>query len=281
MDILWTAVGICIIVGFCFYALAGQWGRVIRQNSAMIRDLFGRVQDLEARFGDSALVPIEQVFILSFRLSEQFWNSTLKLNNTDMAFVRKFGSVVGSVKIEKWRSHFVATITELLPGPAAKWQTRAVDFYPGDSGHDTLLLWELPFAPLAELSPVTSLELILRRSSVELQGRITTAPSAHASGGNGNSPVETEATAIFFHVPLETDLLTQFQSDDPSAGAHESSGNFQSTQILAEQPAWKSFYSYRDDNSGIEWDLRLMDLENKVRWDRWKILDRIDVPAPK
>jgi hypothetical protein len=281
MDILWTAVGICIIVGFCFYALAGQWGRVIRQNSAMIRDLFGRVQDLEARFGDSALVPIEQVFILSFRLSEQFWNSTLKLNNTDMAFVRKFGSVVGSVKIEKWRSHFVATITELLPGPAAKWQTRAVDFYPGDSGHDTLLLWELPFAPLAELSPVTSLELILRRSSVELQGRITTAPSAHASGGNGNSPVETEATAIFFHVPLETDLLTQFQSDDPSAGAHESSGNFRSTQILAEQPAWKSFYSYRDDNSGIEWDLRLMDLENKVRWDRWKILDRIDVPAPK
>jgi hypothetical protein len=281
MDILWTAVGICIIVGFCFYVLAGQWGRVIRQNSAMIRDLFGRVQDLEGRFGDSALVPIEQVFILSFRLSEQFWNSTLKLNNTDMAFVRKFGTVVGSVKIEKWRSHFVATITELLPGPAAKWQTRAVDFYPGDSGHDTLLLWELPFAPLAELSPVTSLELILRRASVELQGRITTSPSAHAGGSNGNSPVETEATAVFFHVPLETDLLTQFQTDDPSAGAHESSGNFQSTQILAEQPAWKSFYSYRDDNSGIEWDLRLMDLENKVRWDRWKILDRIDVPAPK
>jgi hypothetical protein len=281
MDILWTAVGICIIVGFCFFVLAGQWGRVIRQNSAMIRDLFGRVQDLEGRFGDSALVPIEQVFILSFRLSEQFWNSTLKLNNTDMAFVRKFGSVVGSVKIEKWRSHFVATITELLPGPAAKWQTRAVDFYPGDSGHDTLLLWELPFAPLAELSPVTSLELILRRASVELQGRITTSPGAHASGGNGNSPVETEATAIFFHVPLETDLLTQFQTDDPSHGAHDSSGNFQSTQILAEQPAWKSFYSYRDENSGIEWDLRLMDLENKVRWDRWKILDRIDVPGPK
>jgi hypothetical protein len=281
MDILWTAVGISIIVGFCFFVLAGQWGRVIRQNSAMIRDLFGRVQDLEGRFGDSALVPIEQVFILSFRLSEQFWNSTLKLNNTDMAFVRKFGSVVGSVKIEKWRSHFVATITELLPGPAAKWQTRAVDFYPGDSGHDTLLLWELPFAPLAELSPVTSLELILRRASVELQGRITTSPGAHASGGNGNSPVETEATAIFFHVPLETDLLTQFQTDDPSHGAHDSSGNFQSTQILAEQPAWKSFYSYRDENSGIEWDLRLMDLENKVRWDRWKILDRIDVPGPK
>ena len=208
MDILWTALGICIIVGFCFYVLAGQWGRVVRQNSAMIRELFARVQELEGRYGDSTLVPIEQVFILSFRLSEKFWNSTLQLNNTDMAFVRKFGSVVGSVKIEKWRSHFVATITELLPGPAAKWQTRAVDFYPGDSGQDALLLWELPFAPLAELSPVTSLELILRRSSVELQGRITTAPSAHASGGNGNSPVETEATAIFFHVPLETDLLT-------------------------------------------------------------------------
>jgi len=281
MDILWTAVGICIIVGFCFYVLAGQWGRVIRQHSAMFRDLFGRVQELEGRFGDSTLVPIEQVFILSFRLSEQFWNSTLKLNGTDMAFVRKFGSVVGSVKIEKWRSHFVATITELLPGPAAKWQTRAVDFYPGDSGHDTLLLWELPFAPLAELSPVTSLELILRRSSVELQGRITTAPSAHASGGNGNAPVETEATAVFFHVPLETELLTRFQCDDPSQGAPESSGNFQSAQILAEQPAWKSFYSYRDEDSGIEWDLRLMDLENKVRWDRWKILDRIDVPGPR
>jgi hypothetical protein len=281
MDILWTALGICIIVGFCFYVLAGQWGRVVRQNSAMIRELFARVQELEGRYGDSTLVPIEQVFILSFRLSEKFWNSTLQLNNTDMAFVRKFGSVVGSVKIEKWRSHFVATITELLPGPAAKWQTRAVDFYPGDSGQDALLLWELPFAPLAELSPVTSLELILRRSSVELQGRITTSPSAHAAGNNGNAPLETEATAVFFHVPLETDLLTQFQSDDPSQGASEASGNFQTGQIVAEQPAWKSYYCYRDENSGVEWDLRLMDLENKVRWDRWKILDRIDVPGPK
>ena len=76
MDLVWTALGICVVVVFVFYILAQYWQRLLTQHSRAIRDLSARVQALEAmddpalrqRISDSAPSPLEQVYTFGFRL---------------------------------------------------------------------------------------------------------------------------------------------------------------------------------------------------------------------
>ncbi len=173
MDILWTAVGIAVIVVFVFYVLAQHWQRLLRQQNWTIRRLFERVQSLEEmadpewrrRLSDAVPVPLEQVFTLSFRLDDRFWHDAVRATEDDLKFIREYGSFVGAVKLERWRSHTVATITEVLPDrKATGWQTRALDFYPdpANSG-DALSLWELALSrPGLSAERPPSLELLLR-----------------------------------------------------------------------------------------------------------------------
>jgi hypothetical protein len=189
MDVLWPALAIAAIVVFVFYILAQHWQRILRQQAWTIRRLFERVQDLEEmadpefrrRIGEAAPVPLERVFTLSFRLADRFWRDALHASEEDRQFVRECGSFVGSVKLERWRSHTVATITEVLPDQkTAGWQTRSLDFYSDPAKTSaTLTLWELALSrPGLSAERQPSLELVLRRNSMELCGHL-----AHRENG--------------------------------------------------------------------------------------------------
>ena len=278
MEILWPAAGICLIVCVVFYALAMHWHRLLRQQSWMVRKLAERVQVLEEmkdpqfrrRIGESAPPPLEQVFTFSFRLSDRFWRSTLDLTDEDRDFIRTYGSFVGSVKLECWRSHSVATIMEVQPeSKTARWETRVLDFYPDAAkAADALTLWELRLAPQnGSAARPPSLELLLRRNALELCGRF---PSDAPVNGNAEEALEEEAT--IFSVPLDPAQLTEFRGQDPaddlSGGNGHGSNGFDSGAS-----SWRAFYSFVDEKMGFEWQLRCRDLGKKAEWERWKILE--------
>lgn len=280
MDILWGAMGICAIVCLLFYALATRWQRILRQQSWMMRKLAERVKTLEEvsdpqfrqRLSESAPMPLEQVFTFSFRLSEQFWRGTLGSSDKDWEFVRRFGSVVGAIKIEVWRSHSVVTITEALPtSSTAQWQERLLDLYPDDS-REALCLWELPLRlPNGSNEHPPSLGLLLRGKVIELRGHLQGDESG--PGVNGGGPV---GDVTFFRVPLDTAQLAEFRSHEPDENSGSSS-NSESGQPAS--TAWRAFYSFSDDRAGFDWQLWVRDLTRKAEWDRWKILEPTAVRA--
>lgn len=278
MDILWPAVGICLIVCVVFYALAMHWHRILQHQSWMVRKLADRVQVLEEmrdpqfrrRIGENAPPPLEQVFTFSFRLSELFWRHTLALTDEDWNYIRTCGSFVGSVKLECWRSHTVATVTEVLPeSKTAGWQTRSLDFYP-DTGKaaDALTLWELRLSPQngSAVRP-PSLELLLRRNALELCGCFP-----EANPFNGKREVSSDEEVRIFRVPLDAAQLAEFRSQDPSENEDGANANG-SNGIGAAASSWRAFYSCVDEAFGFEWQLWSRDLSKKAEWDHWKILE--------
>ncbi len=288
MDILWPAMGIAVIVVFVFYVLAQHWQRLLRQQNWTIRRLFERVQSLEEmadpewrrRLSDAAPVPLEQVFTLSFRLDDRFWRGAVRSTEDDLKFIREYGSFVGAVKLERWRSHAVATITEVLPDrKATGWQTRSLDFYPDRANSsDALSLWELalsrPGLP-AERPP--SLELLLRANSLELRGHLIS--SERDPSANGHAPAADDGEVIFFHLPLDTAALAGFRGHDPADSASNGNGNGNAAgDAGVNGNSWQAFYSHCDEKLGIEWQLRLRDLTRKSEWERWKILESVAMP---
>ncbi|HXQ26269.1 MAG TPA: hypothetical protein VN822_07670 [Candidatus Acidoferrales bacterium] len=287
MDILWPALGIAVIVVFVFCVLAQHWQRVLRQQAWTIRRLFERVQNLEEmadpefrrRLSESAPPPLEQVFTLTFRLSDRFWRDALRLTEEDRKYVREYGAFVGSVKLERWRSHAVAIITEVLPDrKATGWQTRTLDYYPDPArSGDALSLWDLALSrpgPSAERPP--SLELLIRPNSLELCGHLILSPEGAPGNGHRNAPARDDV--VFFRVPLDTAQLAEFRSHDPVGGADNGNGNSGAEDSAATPGSWQAFYSDRNEELGIEWQLRLRDLTRKSEWDRWKILESASVP---
>jgi hypothetical protein len=273
MDILWPALGISAIVVVVLYALAGHWGRLLRRQNAAIRQLSDRLQLVEEvdnpRFrelvSESAPVPLERVLTFSFCFSDRFWRETLRLADGDWNFVRSFGSFVGSVKLERWRSHTVATITEVLPDrKTAAWQKRSLDFYPGASGRsDGLTLWELPLARPTSGATTPSLELVLRAEALELAAHIAGLP---LGAGVGLSNFTDEI--VFFRAPLQPEQLSEFRGHDP---AEHPNGN--GAANVSGLHSWRSFYSWENEDIGVEWQLRVLDLTHKVDWERWKVLE--------
>ncbi len=281
MEILWPTIGICVLVGFVFFVLAQHWQRVLRHQNWTIRRLTERVRVLEEvedpefrrKLGESTPSPLEQVFTFSFRLSERFWRETLQTTEESLSFIRAFGSLPGSVKLERWRGHTVATITEVLPNrQSAAWQTRSLDcYFEKAGGRDRLTLWELPLARMlawAERPP--SLELALKEKSVELCAHFS--PS---SPNNGDARNSAQDEIVFFRVPLDSSKLLEFRSHDPL----ESSGNGELSEDHLARNFWRAFYSHSDEGAGFEWQLWIRDLTKKAEWDRWKILDSAVDPA--
>jgi hypothetical protein len=287
MEILWPALGIAVIVVFVFYVLARYWQRLLRQQSWTIRRLFERVQSLEEmadpewrrKLSEAAPVPLEQVFTFSFRLGDRFWRDGVGVSEDDQKFIRENGSFVGAVKLERWRSHTVATITEVLPDrKATGWQTRTLDFYSDPfKGGDAISLWELALSPpglSAERPP--SLELLLRANSLELRGRLLSAPQGPP--GNRHGAAAENGDVQFFRVALDTARLAEFRSHDPADTANNGNGNTASGETSGNGNSWQAFYSHQNDDLGIEWQLRLCDLTRKFEWERWKILETAAIP---
>jgi hypothetical protein len=286
MEILWPALGIAVIVVFVFYVLAQHWQRVLRQQNWTVRHLFERVRNLEAvadpqflqRLTEAAPMPLEQVFTLSFRFDDRFWHDAVHASEDDRKFIREYGSFVGSVKLERWRSHTVATITEVLPDrKSTGWQTRTLDFYsdPAKSG-DALTLWELALSrpgPSAERPP--SLELLLRGNSMELCGHFIPPSGKDFGNGHGSVPPDWD-DVVFFRVPLDTAQLAMFRSHDPASTGSNGNGNNGNGDATAN--SWEAFYSGRNEDLGTEWQLRLRDLTKKSEWERWKILETTATP---
>lgn len=287
MEILWPAMGIGVIVVFIFFVLAQHWQRVLRQQSQMIRHLVQRVRNLEEmadpelrrRLSEAAPVPLEQVYTLSLRLGDRFWRDALRTTEEDRKFIREFGTFLGSVKLERWRSHTVATITEILPDrKTTGWQTRTLDFYPDPAKRgNALTLWELALSrPGLSAERPPSLELILRADSLELCGHLVSAQESASGNGRGAAPGRDDV--IFFRVPLDPAQLAEFRSPDPLAlegegSAENGSGHLPPDEMAASESSWQAFYSDCNEDLGLEWQLRLRDLGKKAEWDRWRILE--------
>jgi hypothetical protein len=287
MDILWPALGIAVIVVFVFYVLAQYWQRLLRQQAWTIRKLFDRVQSLEQmadpvwrrRLSEATPLPLEQVFTFSFNLGDRFWRETICMSEEDRRFIREFGTFVGSVKLERWRSHTVATIAEVLPDrKSTGWQTRSLDFYSDTStSSEALSLWELALARSGmstERPP--SVELLLRANAIELRGHFVGLGKRSDVSGHGQGAAADTGDVLFFRVPLDSASLAEFRSHDPadtlgkenSAKGDHGNGN-----------SWQAFYFYRDEETGIDWQLRLRDLSQKSEWEQWRILDSPAIPV--
>jgi len=285
MDILWPALGIAVIVVFVFFVLAQYWGRLLRHQSWTIRRLTERVLSLEEmadpawrlKLTDASPVPLEQVFHFSFNLGERFWREAVCLGEGDRKYIRDFGSFVGGVKLERWRSHTVATVSEVLPDrKATGWQTRTLDFYPEASKQsDALSLWELALArPGLSVDRPPSLELLLRPNSLEFRGHVYVGTKWSAEKGVEGLP--DGGDVVFFRVPLDFAALSEFRSHDPAEST--GNGNGAASEIYGSRNSWQAFYSFRNDELGIEWQLRLRDLTRKSEWERWKVLESRAVP---
>jgi len=291
MDLLWPAIGIGVIVGFVFFVLAQHWQKILAQHSWTIRRLTERVRDLEEmadpefrrRLGEAAPVPLEQVFTLTLRLSDRFWHDTLRMSDENMQFVHEYGSFVGSVKLDRWRSHVVATVAEVLPNHKERgWQMRSLDFYPDPAKPGRgLTLWELALVRAKfSVERPPSLELVLRENSIDLIGHLVPFEEganggANGNGGNGNGAAHggrAYEEVLFARVPLDSNQLAEFRSHDPLAEAPN--GDQGAAGLAASAGAsWQAYYSGGDEALGIEWQLRLRDLRKKSLWDRWKVLE--------
>lgn len=266
-------LGACALIVFVFFILASHWHNLLQRQTLAIRQLSRRIQDLEAlgdpafrrRLEESTPMPLEQVFTLTFRFSDVFWKDTLGLREEDERFVHDFGSFVGSVKLERWRSHTVVNVTEVLPtSQSARWQTRTVHFFSSPSVHgDGVELWSLPLSPpgsLVRLADLLELRIATRQNcdSIELRVR-----SSHTA-----SPGASHALAEpLFAIPLDRAMLALYRSPEPVLDAlHE--GAPADAECI-----WKGFYSFQDEARGVEWQLWMQDLTQKAEWERWKILD--------
>jgi hypothetical protein len=282
MEILWPALSVCVIVAFVFYALARRWQQVLQHQARMIRRLGDRLRALEEvddpvfrrRLYESSPVPLERVFTLSFHLGERFWRDVLQMNMENLHSLQESSAFVGSIKLEAWRSHTVATITEVLPqGKGARWQTRSLDFYPEASGTDEgIVLWELPLAPpCPALERPPYLELTLHRNFIELRGRLLSA--LEDTSGNHRQALSKSDDLLFLHIPLDPNLLAEFQARDPAERSLLEEKRFGADGFPPIAQSWQAFYENQDENTGTEWQLRLLDLRLKSDWEREKILD--------
>jgi hypothetical protein len=288
MELFWPALVFSVVAVFVFFVLAQRWGRILRHHNWTIRRLTERVHALEEmadpawrrKLTEASPVPLERVFHFSFHLEDRFWRETIRLSDADRQFIQQLGSFVGTVKLERWRSHTVATVTEVMPDrKSTGWQTRTLDFYSGSQGSgEVLSLWELALTcPEVAAQRPPSLELLLRPNAIELRGHLLDVDDPMRISGNGHGDSRGDGEVLFFRVPLDAAELAGFRSHDPA----EAAGNGKAARGSAlDGSSWQAFYSFRDEEAGIGWQLRLRDLTQKSEWEQWKILDSPAIPVP-
>jgi hypothetical protein len=283
MDILWVALGVCVIVGFVFVILARHWQRLLVHQAWSIRRLTDRLHSLEEvadpnfrrRLDESAPSPLEQFYTFGIRLSDRFWQNTLETSEAQHAFIREHGNFLGSVKIERWRSHTVLTVTELLPqSKSASWQARTFDIFPETSSeHQPLTLWEMPLEEAkagAATGRAPTIELRWHDGELEL----CALQNRHATTEDDVITLVPEER-ILLSVPLDSTRLEPFRKaresapDEIAADFEKAPGNGHDSN----GHRFMAFYGNEDDDTGIEWHLWLRDLVRRSEWDRWKIVE--------
>jgi hypothetical protein len=286
MDAGWVALLIAVALVFAIFTLVQHWRRFQRDQTRTIARLFERVRLLESisdpafleRLNEVTPMPLQRVFTLSVRMDDRFWTSALHLSGDDLKFIREFGTQLGSVKLEQWRSHTVANITEILPErKAAGWQTRSFEFY-SDPGKDNepLTLWEVSLSrPDGSPERPPSLELLLRANSLDLCAHLPMSASNGSGNGNGHNGAHSGTEdVLFFSVPLDTDQLARFRSHDP---AENENGSVRPLDLSTRTNSWQAYYEDKDESLGVEWHLRLNDLTRRFEWENWKVLESTPV----
>lgn len=283
MDAGWVALLIAVALIFAIYMLVQNWRRFRRDQTRTLARLFERVRLLESisdpaflqRLNEVTPMPLQRVFTLSVRMDDRFWTHGLHLTGDDWKFVREFGTQLGSVKLEQWRSHTVASVTEVLPErKAASWQTRSFEFYSDPCAiADPLRLWEVSLSrPNGSAERPPSLELLLRANSLDLCAHL---PAQSSNGsGNGHNGTHGMEDVLFFSVPLDTDQLARFRSHDPADNENDS---VRPLDLSTRSQSWQAYYEDKDESLGIEWHLRLNDLTRRFEWENWKVLESTPV----
>lgn len=295
MEILWPTLGITLIVVFVLFVLTQHWSQLLRQQSRAIRQLSQRVQNLEdmadpelrRRLGDAAPVPLERVFTFSLRLGDRFWSQAVRATEEDRKYIHDYGTFLASVKLERWRSHTVVTIAEIVPArKSAGLHTRSLDYYPNAADcNDALTLWELALArPSAAGLRPPSLELLLRGDALELRARQISAGTERNGNGRLDSP-DSSQTAVLLELPLDPAQLHDYRRNESESAPEEDRGGNESVngtpnaKPLGSASFWHAFYSGSDETLGIEWELHLRDLSKKVEWERWHIWESGAIPV--
>lgn len=275
MEILWTALWISVLVGFIFFVLAQYWRRALAAHSRALRQLSSRVRALEEvdnpefreRIERASPVPLVRVYSFVLQLDNEFWEKTLGATAQELAFVWAHGAFLGSVKIEEWRSHSVATVYEVVPRQSGEWRARSIEIYPCENGAGpgSTLLWELPLG----ISGEGSLEL---PSGLELRlghGRLRFG-ALHGRFGcdySENGEALPKPKNLFLDIPLDPARLNSFRRDDEAGDPSRSSefgGKFSG-----------DLFGHRDDACGVEWRLAVRDLQraqDSPGWRTWEVV---------
>jgi hypothetical protein len=287
MDILWIALGVCVIVGFVFVILARHWQRLLAHQAWSIRRLTDRLHSLEEvadpnfrrKLDESAPSPLAQFFTFGLGLGDRFWRNTVETTEAQRAFIREEGNFLGSVKIERWRSHIVLTVTEVLPqNKSANWQTRTFDIFPENLSDDApVTLWQMPLAKPqvgAASGRVPTIELRWQDGALAL-----CALQDRRAADNADVITLAPEERILLSVPLDPELLEPFRQPDRGAldelpeefdKLHTNGTNSNGHQFVA-------FYGSDDAETGIEWHLCLRDLARHSEWDRWRVVEAIEM----
>jgi hypothetical protein len=287
MDIVWVALGVCVIVGFVFVVLARHWQRLLAHQAWSIRRLTDRLHSLEEvadpnfrrKLDESAPSPLEQFFTFGLGLSDRFWRNTVETTDAQRAFIREEGNFLGSVKIERWRSHTVLTVTEVLPqNKSANWQTRTFDVFPENLSDDApVTLWQMPLAEAkvgAASGRVPTIELRWQDGALALCALQDRRP---ADTDDVITLVPEER--ILLSVPLDPELLEPFRQADRAAldELPEEFEKLHSNGATSNGHQFVAFYGSDDAETGIEWHLCLRDLARHSEWDRWRIVEAIEM----
>ena len=114
----------------------------------------------------------------------------------------------------------------------------------------------------------------MRPNSLEFRAHLYA--GARFSAENGIEGLPDGGDIVFFRVPLDSAALSEFRSHDPAESV--GNGNGAASEIFGNGNSWQAFYSFRNDDLGIEWQLRLRDLTRKSEWERWSVLESHAVP---
>ncbi|MGB9403613.1 MAG: hypothetical protein WCA98_08735 [Candidatus Acidiferrales bacterium] len=285
MDILWLALGICVIVGFVFVVLARHWQRLLAHQTWSIRRLTDRLHSLEEmanpafrrKLDETAPSPLEQVYTFGFRLGDEFWRNTLQASAEERDYVREHGNFLGSVKIERWRSHTVVTTTEVLPqSKSASWQTRSFDIFPEDAAEgNSITLWEMSLAEEGADSGsgrVPTLELRWKNGDLEL-----VAQSGGFLAAQDNTITLAPEERVLLSVSLDIERLAPFREAEETANSdvEQVLERLADDATQAKPNPWVALYGHDDPQLGIEWHLALRDLSKQSDWKRWKIVESV------